>query len=393
MCNSTADGPRPQFLLPSSALLLVGACTIGPRPQIHSPGLAGERNAVNCRSPMPLLEPMSGPSAGIQMTGRIVRVMMFQSLSTEIGTTGWMFRIFCVPFSGPKLRLVLFWNGRLIRLPTGFCASFASSSALISACTLIAASIAAPNRAAASQRPLFSCVMDQCKSELASSPIASRRLSYQELNLVGEVPVHVVVLSSPFDLAELAGPLLLGSLPDGVLLLVRHRVPFRLRRLSLGLELRGLRLRRRLHIVVLTHALDRAQFSLFFRLRTVLDRLSLLRRQLRPLGLRGIPLGPELSGFLRRQRLHIHLVDEARVVSQRYRCDHGRDRGNSCKQCLHDYLHRRRLQRRERMLNAARIGPWQESFYSRSPAAGTTLWFSKASRSHKMAVSRLVGPR
>ncbi len=84
-------------------------------------------------SPMPLLAPMSGPSAGIQITGMIVRVMMFQSLVTEIGITGWMLRMFCVPFSGPKLRLVLFWNGRLIRLPTGFCASFASSSALISA--------------------------------------------------------------------------------------------------------------------------------------------------------------------------------------------------------------------------------------------------------------------
>ena len=60
--------------------------------------------------------------------------MMFQSLLTEIGITGWMLRMFCVPFSGPKLRLVLFWNGTLIRLPTGFCASLASSSALISAC-------------------------------------------------------------------------------------------------------------------------------------------------------------------------------------------------------------------------------------------------------------------
>ena len=43
--------------------------------------------------------------------------------------------MFCVPFSGPKLRFVLFWKGRLIRLPTGFCASFASSSALSSAWT------------------------------------------------------------------------------------------------------------------------------------------------------------------------------------------------------------------------------------------------------------------
>ena len=45
-----------------------------------------------------------------------------------------MLSTFCVPFSGPKLRLVLFWNGRLITLPTGFCESFAKSSALISAC-------------------------------------------------------------------------------------------------------------------------------------------------------------------------------------------------------------------------------------------------------------------
>ena len=67
------------------------------------------------------------------ITGTIVRVMMFHSLLTEIGITGWMLRMFCVPLSGPKLRLVLFWNGRLMRLPTGFWASFASSSALISA--------------------------------------------------------------------------------------------------------------------------------------------------------------------------------------------------------------------------------------------------------------------
>ena len=60
-------------------------------------------------------------------------MMMFQSSLIEIGITGWMLRMFCVPFSGPKLRFVLFWNGTLIRLPTGFCASLASSSALISA--------------------------------------------------------------------------------------------------------------------------------------------------------------------------------------------------------------------------------------------------------------------
>jgi len=34
--------------------------------------------------------------------------MMFQSLFTSIGITGWMFRMFCVPDSGPVLKLVLF---------------------------------------------------------------------------------------------------------------------------------------------------------------------------------------------------------------------------------------------------------------------------------------------
>ena len=89
---------------------------------------------MNTVSPMPSLVPnVPGRATAFQITGRIVRVMMFQSLLTEIGTTGWMLRMFCVPFSGPKLRFVLFWNGRLIRLPTGFCASFADSSSLISA--------------------------------------------------------------------------------------------------------------------------------------------------------------------------------------------------------------------------------------------------------------------
>ncbi|MCU0964949.1 MAG: hypothetical protein MUF08_07820 [Burkholderiaceae bacterium] len=60
----------------------------------------------------------------------IVRVIRFQSLFSSIGITGWMLRMFCV------LKLVLFWKGTLIRLPTGFCASLARSSADISACAL-----------------------------------------------------------------------------------------------------------------------------------------------------------------------------------------------------------------------------------------------------------------
>jgi hypothetical protein len=62
----------------------------------------------------------------------MVRVMMFQSSLTEMGITGWMLRMFWLRLFGPTFRLVLFWNGTLIRLPTGFWASLASSSALSS---------------------------------------------------------------------------------------------------------------------------------------------------------------------------------------------------------------------------------------------------------------------
>lgn len=59
--------------------------------------------------------------------------MTFQSGVTWIGITGWMFRMFrmsCVPLFGPKRKLVLFWNGTLIRSPTGFCSFLANSVAL-----------------------------------------------------------------------------------------------------------------------------------------------------------------------------------------------------------------------------------------------------------------------
>jgi len=69
----------PQFLLPSSAVLLVGSWKTGPTPQIQCPGFAGDRNAVNTVSPMPLVAGSVGLSDGFQITGTIVRVMMFQS--------------------------------------------------------------------------------------------------------------------------------------------------------------------------------------------------------------------------------------------------------------------------------------------------------------------------
>ena len=40
---------------------------------------------------------------GTPITGMIVRVMMFHSLSRWNGMSGWILRIFCVPFCGPSL--------------------------------------------------------------------------------------------------------------------------------------------------------------------------------------------------------------------------------------------------------------------------------------------------
>ena len=50
---------------------------------------------------------------GSQTSGRMVRVITFQSSLIWIGITGWMLRMSCVPLFGPALKLVLFWNGML----------------------------------------------------------------------------------------------------------------------------------------------------------------------------------------------------------------------------------------------------------------------------------------
>src|SRR5574338_268682 len=130
---------------------------MGPAPQIHSPGSAGDRKAVNWVSPMPFFEPTFGPSAGMWITGTMVRVMMFQSLFTSMGITGWMLRMFWVFRSGPKLRLVLFWKGTLMRLPTGFWASLASSTALSSARAWLAAKVAG-GAAVTTRRGFDACI-------------------------------------------------------------------------------------------------------------------------------------------------------------------------------------------------------------------------------------------
>ena len=65
---------------------------------------------MNTVSPMPLVGLSPGPSDRCRITRGCVRMMIFQSLLTEMGITGWMLRMFCVPLSGPKLKFVLFWE-------------------------------------------------------------------------------------------------------------------------------------------------------------------------------------------------------------------------------------------------------------------------------------------
>src|SRR5579864_5537920 len=70
----------------------------------------------------------------------MVRVMTFQSSLTWIGITGWILRMSCVPLLGPTLKLMLFWNGRLIRSAIGFWSfSARSDTSLDAAARCIAA--------------------------------------------------------------------------------------------------------------------------------------------------------------------------------------------------------------------------------------------------------------
>jgi hypothetical protein len=66
--------------------------------------------------------------SGWLVSGAMVREMTIQSLLKCKGTTGWMLRTFCARLNGPTLKLVLFWNGTLIRSAMGFCASLARFS-------------------------------------------------------------------------------------------------------------------------------------------------------------------------------------------------------------------------------------------------------------------------
>src|SRR5215469_360254 len=113
------------------ASLADGAVTIGPKPQVKSliPELTGERNSDSLMSPMPLV--LLGISGlGWVITGMIVREMTFHCAFKLIGTTGSMLRTFCVRPNGPSLKLLLFWNGKVVSDAIGFCDAFARSSSV-----------------------------------------------------------------------------------------------------------------------------------------------------------------------------------------------------------------------------------------------------------------------
>ena len=101
-------------------------------PQMNSFEPDGERKKLGLMSPIPVAWSMPGASGGWLMMGTMVRVMRFQSSVSLIGITGWMFRIQTLRFSGPVLKLKLFWNGTLIRSATGFCVFLARSVSLSS---------------------------------------------------------------------------------------------------------------------------------------------------------------------------------------------------------------------------------------------------------------------
>src|SRR5216683_697099 len=132
MASRTADGPRPHVDCdPTFTEVAVGKVATGPTPQINFPGFAGDRNAVKLMLLRPKLPLPPGVKLGCDTSGMIVRVMRFQSWLKVIGTTGWMLRTFWVLpllLGGPFPKLVLFWNGTLTTLATGFCAILASIS-------------------------------------------------------------------------------------------------------------------------------------------------------------------------------------------------------------------------------------------------------------------------
>src|SRR5215472_10677444 len=93
--TATADGPSPHVDCdPTFADVEVGKLAAGPIPQVKSPGLPGDTQAVELISPRPKLPLPPASELGCQTNGKIVRVMRLQSRVKVIGTTGWILRTF-----------------------------------------------------------------------------------------------------------------------------------------------------------------------------------------------------------------------------------------------------------------------------------------------------------
>ena len=66
------------------------------------PGFFGEKNRLWVMSPRPDCSPDGPAMSFCQMTGRMVREIMFQSSFSEIGMTGWMLSVTLSPSFGPN---------------------------------------------------------------------------------------------------------------------------------------------------------------------------------------------------------------------------------------------------------------------------------------------------
>src|SRR5262245_24074497 len=98
MVSTTPAGPMLHLPAPRFRSVAVGRVNVGPRPQINSPGFAGERKNVGLKSPNPVpvvlgtRPPNEGNRLGWLMIGMMMRLITFQSSLMLIGITGWTLR-------------------------------------------------------------------------------------------------------------------------------------------------------------------------------------------------------------------------------------------------------------------------------------------------------------
>src|SRR6478736_978946 len=99
-CQTTTPvGPAPHFPAPSSSSVPVGNRKIGPAPTVKPWNVRlGEKYRPSVVSRRPDCEPEPGKRPfWLNITGRIVREITYQSSLSVNGTTGWMFTNHCEP--------------------------------------------------------------------------------------------------------------------------------------------------------------------------------------------------------------------------------------------------------------------------------------------------------